>query len=192
MENGTAQHPSLMSNSLRTTIPHQELKQILHGFALAKQVLRGDLVLQDFSSFKQILIDAYHSVCDDNSGEITTYIPGLSSYDNDKWSVSFCSVDGQVLALGDFKDTFTIQSATKPILYGITCDDVGSDFVHQYVGKEPSGFGFNKIKLGAKNLPHNPLINTGAITVASLVHPNEPISERFEHCYSKYKRLASG
>ena len=64
--------------------------------------------------------------------------------------------------------------------------------VHQHVGKEPSGFGFNKINLGAGNLPHNPLINTGAITVASLVHPDEPISERFEHCYSKYKRLASG
>ena len=186
------QHHSLVSKNLRTTIPPEEFTQLINGYAIAKQVLKGDLVVQDWTSFKEDLIAAYESLSDDNSGQITTYIPGLSSYDIDKWSVSFCSIDGQVLALGDYKDTFTLQSVTKPILYGITCDEVGSETVHKYVGKEPSGFGFNKIKLGYEEIPHNPLINIGAITVSSLVRPDDPISERFESCYAKYKQLASG
>ena len=77
-------------------------------------------------------------------------------------------------------------------MYGITCDLIGSAEVHKYVGKAPSGFGFNKIVLGRGDIPHNPLINIGAITVASLIHPDLPISERFNTCYSKYKAMGAG
>ena len=184
-------HHSLASNNLRTTVSPDELTRILQEHPLAKQIIENDLVVQDFAGFKDDLIAAFDSVRLDNSGQITTYIPGLSTYDVNKWSVSFCSVDGQVIALGDYKDPFTLQSVTKPILYGVTCDEVGSETVHRYVGKEPSGFGFNKIKLGYGEVPHNPLINIGAITVSSLVRPQVAISERFQFCYAKYKNLAS-
>ncbi|KAL5265899.1 hypothetical protein ACHWQZ_G006528 [Mnemiopsis leidyi] len=184
------QHHSLASNSLLSRISPDQLSTLLQDHPLALQVLTKGLVVGDFKTFKEDVIAAFDSVRKDGSGEITTYIPGLSTYDTNKWSVSFCSVDGQVVALGDYKDTFTLQSVTKPILYGIMCDAVGTDTVHRYVGKEPSGFGFNKIVLGYGDVPHNPLINIGAITVASLVLPDESISDRFEFCYSKYKDLA--
>ena len=102
--------------------------------------------------------------------QITSYIPGLSAYEENKWAVAFCSTDGQVATLGDTPDTFTLQSVMKPILYGITSDLVGPERIHRSVGREPSGFGFNKIALGQKDLPHNPLINTGAITVTRSVY----------------------
>ena len=74
--------------------------------------------IRNFKKFKTELEDVFEHCKSENSGEITTYIPSLSEYHHDKWAVSFCSVDGQIANLGDFSDMFTIQSVTKPLLYG--------------------------------------------------------------------------
>ena len=187
----TTEH-SPQCNKIKETISLEEFIDIIDSHPEAKSVIQCNLTVQDFGSFRKNIKKAFDSVKDENSGEVTTYIPGLSTYDANKWSVSFCSTDGQIVSLGDCEDMFTIQSVTKPIIYGITCDLVGSSEVHKYVGKEPSGFGFNKIVLSRGVLPHNPLINIGAIAVTSLIHPDLPISERFEACYSKYKALGAG
>eukprot|EP00116_Pleurobrachia_bachei_P005648 sb/3465910/ len=181
-----------MHTVLKVSVPKEEFELLVENNPFAKDVLTNSLVIPDFQDFSREVESAFLAEAEERSGEITTYIPGLSKYSLDNWAISFCSTDGQVMALGDYKERFTIQSCTKPLLYGIACDMVGIDKVHKHVGKEPSGFGFNKIALGHGDKPHNPLINIGAITVASLIRPEENSSERFETCYSKYNALAAG
>lgn len=73
----------------------------------------------------------------------------------------------------------------------------GSEFVHQYVGSEPSGVKFNEMilkpfpneKYPNKKIPHNPCINAGAINCTSMIKPNLNISDKYDYIINTYKRL---
>ena len=52
---------------------------------------------------------------------------------------------------------------------------------------EPSGRNFNELCLNEDNLPHNPLINAGAIMTTSLIKSNKEQSNRFEYIYNFWK-----
>jgi glutaminase len=81
------------------------------------------------------------------------------------FGVSFCSVDGQFHNAGDFNLEFCLQSTSKPMLYALARDLTSKEYVHQHVGFEPSGQRFNAHVLNEQGLPHNPMINAGAIMV---------------------------
>lgn len=50
-------------------------------------------------------------------------------------------------SVGDTKVPFCLQSCVKPLEYAIAVHDLGTERTHQFVGKEPSGFKFNKLSL---------------------------------------------
>lgn len=50
-------------------------------------------------------------------------------------------------SVGDTKVPFCLQSCVKPLEYAIAVHDLGSERTHHFVGKEPSGFRFNKLSL---------------------------------------------
>lgn len=68
----------------------------------------------------------------------------------------------------------------------------GPEMTHKHVGQEPSGIAFNALQLSNKNLPHNPLINSGAIMIASLLRPDLGESARFEYILKMWERMAGG
>lgn len=49
--------------------------------------------------------------------------------------------------MGDTKHPFCLQSCVKPLQYAIAVHEAGTDNVHRYVGKEPSGLRFNMLSL---------------------------------------------
>lgn len=42
---------------------------------------------------------------------------------------------------------FCLQSCVKPLEYALAVHEAGTEHVHKYVGKEPSGLKFNKLFL---------------------------------------------
>ncbi len=58
--------------------------------------------------------------------------------------------------------------------------------------REPSGRSFNELTLNPQGLPHNPMINAGAIMCASLIKPEEPLADRFDFIMEKWRHLAGG
>ena len=132
------------------------------------------------SPILMVLQELYQTYRDDSSGAVATYIPELAKVDPGLFGISLATTDGHVYEVGDSRQPFTIQSVSKPLIYGLALADHGRPFVLSKVGVEPSGDAFNSIVFDERsNRPFNPMVNAGAIATAALVNGADP-EERFE------------
>lgn len=105
-----------------------------------------------------------------DDGTVASYIPALASADPACFGISIVTVNGARYSVGDAEHAFTIQSVSKPFVYGMALTDQGVDVVRHRVGVEPTGDAFNSIRVDEEsNRPFNPLVNTGAIVTTGLV-----------------------
>jgi glutaminase len=103
-------------------------------------------------------------------GQVATYIPELAKADPDWFGICLATTDGRVYEVGDTRQHFTIQSISKPFIYGVALEDRGEEAVLAHIGVEPTGDAFNSISLApGTGRPLNPMINAGAIAATSLV-----------------------
>jgi glutaminase len=117
------------------------------------------------------------------AGEVATYIPELGKADPAWFAVCVVTVDGHVYATGDSDHGFSIQSISKPFVYGMALEDRGIDDVLEHVGVEPTGDPFNSIVVDeASNRPFNPMVNAGAIVTTGLVAGEDPDAQWARIC----------
>ena len=103
-------------------------------------------------------------------GEVATYIPGLAQANPDWFGICLVTATGTIYEVGDSRQPFTIQSISKPFVYGLALEDNGRAEVLSKVGMEPTGDAFNSISLEpGTGRPRNPMINAGAIATTSLI-----------------------
>jgi len=108
-------------------------------------------------------------------GEVARYIPELAKANPEWFGICLATTDGKIYEAGDTRQTFTIQSISKPFVYGLALEDVGREAVLKRIGVEPSGEAFNSISLApGTGCPLNPMINAGAIAATSLVAGRSP------------------
>ncbi|MCY2968182.1 MAG: glutaminase A [Planctomycetota bacterium] len=106
----------------------------------------------------------------DHRGEVATYIPELAKANPDWFGICVVTAKGDTYEVGDVQQTFSIQSVSKPFLFGLALEDHGLDAVLRKVGVEPTGEAFNAIVLDeVSNRPFNPMVNAGAIATADLI-----------------------
>lgn len=115
-------------------------------------------------------------------GNVATYIPELGKANPEDLGISICTRDFEHFNIGDTDKRFTIQSISKIVSLAIALDMFGPDKVFRRVDMEPSGEAFNSlIDLDTKsNKPMNPMINSGAITVASMLIGHVTVEEETE------------
>lgn len=104
-----------------------------------------------------------------HSGALADYIPELAQANPAHFALALSTMDGKIYAVGDSELEFTIQSMSKPFAYALAMQHCGLAAVLKKVGVEPSGEAFNQIALDDDKLPKNPMINSGAITIHSLL-----------------------
>ena len=160
--------------------------------ALVERTLRGELAIPQFADFSTHVERLFEEARPNRAGEVADYIPQLARVDPELFAVSVCTVDGQRLNLGDSDALFSFQSSCKPILYCGALEAWGEEHVHRHVGREPSGLSFNELSLNKARLPHNPMINAGAIMCSSLLHPELPMADRFERLTDLITTLTGG
>jgi glutaminase len=119
---------------------------------------------------REILREMHARIALRDEGTVANYIPELAKADRRWFGISLVSTDGQVFEVGDCKQLFTIQSVSKPFVYGLALEDHGVEHVLNKVGVEPTGEAFNAIVLDeASNRPFNPMVNAGSIATADLI-----------------------
>jgi glutaminase len=167
-------------------------KCVKHSILLIAKAISGELIIPDFTDLCHDIEDIYKKTKSLEGGNVADYIPQLKRVDPEKYGVSVCSIDGQRFDLGDTRDIFCVQSSCKPINYCIALESMGEEFVHKHVCHEPSGRGFNELTLTDSGLPHNPLINSGAIMTSSMIKPDLNIADRFDYVIQMWRDLAGG
>jgi len=123
-------------------------------------------------------------------GKLADYIPELTLANPNWFGISVVTVDGQSFDVGDFEQLFTIQSVSKPFVFGMALADQGREAVLKKVGVEPTGEAFNAIVLDEKsNRPFNPLVNAGAIATADLIQGKD-LSDRLKKLLATFSAYA--
>ena len=148
------------------------------------------MVIPEFKDFSNGIKHCYEEIVNIKDGHVANYIPELARINPDQLGISICTVDGQQYHIGDVDEHFCVQSCCKPINYLIALKDHGEEKTHKYVGREPSGQAFNELVLNKDGLPHNPLINSGAIMTSSLVGNDMPSGDRFSYVIDFWKQLS--
>ena len=140
-----------------------DITALLSPFRAAASPLRA--FLRDLHAKYQGLSD----------GKVADYIPEISKADPNWFGLCLVTADGQRFEFGDIEQAFTIQSISKPFVYGMALADLGREATLARISVEPSGDAFNSIELEAgTHRPHNPMVNAGAIAAASLVTGDGP------------------
>lgn len=76
---------------------------------------------------KNSLDRLFLSFQDCREGEIATYIPELAKADPNLFGAAIAHVDGSVTEHGDSQKEFTIQSISKPFVFGLALEENGRE-----------------------------------------------------------------
>ncbi|MEM8857478.1 MAG: glutaminase [Chloroflexota bacterium] len=104
-------------------------------------------------------------------GETPHYIPLLKQTNPKLLAVCILTTDNHINAQGNIDQTFPLMSIIKPFLLLYLLSEFGQKLVFTKVGCEPSNYPFNSLEQLQidQGFPRNPMINSGAITLASLL-----------------------
>ncbi|MEQ1946308.1 MAG: glutaminase A [Bryobacteraceae bacterium] len=142
------------------------------------------------SQIQEIIEEIYERYKNVDDGAVATYIPELGKADPSHFGICLATVDGHVFRAGDWDKEFTIQSMCKPFAFQMALEQCGLEEVLKHVGVEPSGDAFNSIELDAKtSRPFNPMINAGAIAIASLIK-KDPVEDGVQSFLDKMSGAA--
>lgn len=119
------------------------------------------------------LLNEILETCRDSAkeGVVASYIPELAKANVKEFGICVMEKDRLSFA-GDYDKSFTMQSVVKPIILLAALQDSGMDRVRNLVGVESTGKPFDAFNYSDQALRRehiNPMINTGAIALCTLI-----------------------
>lgn len=136
------------------------------------------------------ILDSCHKY--KKEGAVATYIPELSKANLEDFSISVMTDEKTIISAGDFEKKFTMQSLVKPVILLRALMDTGMDSVRSLVGVEATGKPFDAFNYSDQALKceHiNPMINTGAIALCTLISGKD-YNEKFSRLLELVRKMA--
>ena len=127
-----------------------------------------------------------------STGHVATYIPQLANADPNAIGVCIVAEGKELGFAGEHRVRFTMQSVVKPIILLQALMDSGMERVRSLVGVEATGKPFDAFNYSDQALTGahiNPMINTGAIALCTLIHGNT-YEEKFARLLETTRKLA--
>jgi glutaminase len=135
------------------------------------------------SALNQAQLDAWAVQAETNiqGGQLPDYIPLLAQVNPTWFAMQIQSLDGQIHTSGDVTLSFPLMSVVKPFVLLFLLEQLGAEAVFSHVGMEPSDEPFNSLKQlqADQGWPRNPMLNSGAIALSSLL-PGQDARSRCE------------
>ncbi|MDZ8051531.1 MAG: glutaminase A [Aulosira sp. ZfuVER01] len=124
-------------------------------------------------------------------GRVADRTPRLNIANPYWFAVHICCATGQTYSAGDTSCVFPFMSVIKAFSLLYLLENFGAETVLQWVGVEPSQAPFNSLDqlIADRGHPRNPMINSGAITLADKL-PGENASDRTQQFCQWLNQLA--
>jgi len=139
----------------------------------------------------ELVKEAHRRFSSNTEGKNSTVYPALERVPADLFGICIVGVSGNVYEIGEADHPFSIMSVSKPFLFAMVCEALGVDEVRKKVGANATGFPFNSVA-GIERHPQgltNPMVNSGAIAVTSLV-PGATHEDKWNFIYEGFCRFA--
>ncbi len=138
------------------------------------------------------LKDSYNRFKKLNTGKNASYIPDLAKVNPALFGIVIMTVDGKMYHIGDADAPFSIQSISKPLVYGLALKDNGRS-VNLKLGLNATGQKFNSIHAIESTPSHvqNPMVNAGAIQATSFIK-GKTSAEKWDRVLGFVRDLSDG
>src|SRR5512135_2269992 len=135
--------------------------------------------------------EAYERYKSLDEGQVADYIPALARTPRELFGVCIVGTAGGVFATGDATHEFSIQSVSKPFVFALVCQAVGSEEARRKIGVNATGLPFNSVMAVELNPERtmNPMVNAGALATTSLV-PGETAEAKWQFIQEGLSRFA--
>jgi glutaminase len=147
--------------------------------------------LPSLDEVRALMTRAYERFREESAGEVADYIPALAQADPSLFGICVTTTRGEVLCVGDADLRFSMQSVSKPFVFALVCDAIGSKEAAALLGVDATGLPFDSI-MAIELRPDrtsNPMVNSGAIATTSLV-PGDTAEQRWNNVRSGLSRFA--
>lgn len=138
---------------------------------------------------QEILDECRHYIAE---GKVADYIPELAKADKNEFGICVMRGVDTIDFAGDYEKKFTLQSIIKPLVLLLALIDNGAEKVRELVGVEATGKPFDAFNYSDQALKGehiNPMINTGAIALCTLVH-GKTYAEKFERLLDLARKIS--
>lgn len=142
----------------------------------------------DVQSLLESAWQEFHAV---SEGANAAYIPALAAADPRHFGLCFAETSGLLHEAGDTAVAFSLQSVSKPFVFGLICQAIGEDAAREKLGANSTGLPFNSVLAIERSGDGttNPMVNAGAIAAASLA-PGNNAEEKWEFLRDGLSRFA--
>jgi len=117
-------------------------------------------------------------------GQVTDRIPKLAKANPGWFAVHICCKSGKTISFGDTTYVFPLMSVIKTFSLLYVLENFGAERVFEWVGVAPSDTPFNSLEqlVSDRGYPRNPMINSGAITLADKLPGNDATQRTLLFC----------
>ncbi|MEH1767291.1 MAG: glutaminase A [Nostoc sp.] len=117
-------------------------------------------------------------------GKVIDRIPQLAKAYFSWFAVHICCKSGKTISFGDTACVFPLMSVIKTFSLLYLLEHLGAETVFGWVGVEPSDAPFNSLEqlVSDRGHPRNPMINSGAITLADKLPGKDANQRTFLFC----------
>ncbi len=147
--------------------------------------------LPDRELVERLVHEAHDRYRANRDGVISQAYPALASVPVDLFGVCVVGTSGATFEAGHADYEFTIMSVSKPFVFALVCEQIGSDLARERLGVNSTGLPFNSLYAVERSTDGrtNPMVNAGAIATTSLA-AGDRIEERWRFIHEGLSRFA--